>query len=135
MIKVIKNVVMSITMATTVPVCRQARFYQQIVNDKPLIIDRGCDRFTGGICNLVLVFECCSDSDAEDHGDPVDVRDVDPVGVNIGYADALTPGKQPRASACLTKEKVADIMAWLATTSAPAATWNMGQYIHPVTMT
>ena len=41
----------------------------------------------------------------------------------------LTLGKDPRARACLIIEKVAVIVAWLATTAANVATINTGQYI------
>lgn len=41
----------------------------------------------------------------------------------------LTLGKQPSARACLINEKVADMVAWLATIAAVVATKNTGQYI------
>lgn len=41
----------------------------------------------------------------------------------------LTLGKQPSARACLIIEKVADIVAWLATTAAAVAISNTGQYM------
>ena len=44
----------------------------------------------------------------------------------------LTLGKQPCARACLIIEKVADIVAWLATIAAAVATRKTGQYILPV---
>lgn len=41
----------------------------------------------------------------------------------------FTLGKQPCARACLIIEKVAVIVAWLATIAAAVATTNTGQYI------
>ena len=39
----------------------------------------------------------------------------------------LTLGKQPSARACLINEKVAHMVAWLATTAAAVATRSTGQ--------
>lgn len=41
----------------------------------------------------------------------------------------LTLGKQYTAAACLITEKVAVMVAWLATTAAPVAIMSTGQYM------
>jgi len=47
----------------------------------------------------------------------------------LDVCTTLTLGKQPSARACLIIEKVADIVAWLATTAAAVAISNTGQYM------